>query len=151
LITLVEFSASVFSTAREARDNAANSPDPVKILPTFWASIAIRPRQLALFERKIVTTRFIRDSEVETGFSPCDPMRGNSATAGAILREQMRQFVAHGLFDVIESMIDQRGIERDQEAPRVGPPRTSPQTFVPLEANPGAELRISQDGQEIAR
>jgi len=56
---------------------------------------------LAARERKIVRALLVPQSEIDAGAAPFLPMRRDPAASGALMREQVREFVAQRAIDLI--------------------------------------------------
>jgi hypothetical protein len=54
-----------------------------------------------------MTTGFIADTKIGAGRTPFRAMRQNPATASAVLRQQMRQFVAKSAIDLSHAVFAQ--------------------------------------------
>src|SRR5438045_9522781 len=99
----VEIAAVMFSTTSQTRDRATNPADARKFFFAARAYINVAPRMRLRRERQIVTTRFIRDSKIDTGLSPLRAMRRDSSPPDPPLREQMRQFMPQRALDLVRA------------------------------------------------
>jgi hypothetical protein len=86
---------------------AFDSAHPRKIAVAIWAFIKIRPGTFADWEREIVATCFIADSEVATSVPPFLAMRRNPAPTRTKLRKDMCEFVAQRPIDFCFAVIEQ--------------------------------------------
>jgi hypothetical protein len=77
----------------EARHRAPNAPDARESAPAIRTFVNETRSARADRKWQRVTARFIPDAEIATGRVPFCAVCGNAATAGAELREQMRQFM----------------------------------------------------------
>jgi hypothetical protein len=57
--------------------------------------------QFAAWQRQIVAARFIRESEFNTGLAPLRSVRCDAAATGAMVCEQMSEFVPQGAINFI--------------------------------------------------
>jgi hypothetical protein len=90
---LIVTSSVVRAAAGEAGGLSANRFHTGDLDPATGTLIAMTFVQLAAWQRQIMAARFIRESEFDTGLAPLPSMRRDSAATGAMMREQMREFV----------------------------------------------------------
>ena len=95
----VEFAVVVFSTTRETRDSAAHAPHARKFL--FAAGTAINESRgvSSRRERQMMTALLVADFQVMASLPPLVAMRQDSATPGAKLGKNMRQFMSQSAID----------------------------------------------------
>jgi hypothetical protein len=106
----------VFSAAGETGNRATNPSDAQEFLFAVWADVHKSRRKLFRREGQIVTTRFVRDSQIAARLSPFRSMRRDSASASAPLREQMRQLVSQRALDLVIN--DRTSLTSLWDAPR---------------------------------
>jgi hypothetical protein len=130
--TSVELATVVRAATGKTGDGPPNPLHPRKRRPAMWAFIKKSPGPLADGKWQSVTTRFAIDAQIAASFVPFGPMRRNSASSCARLREQMRQFMAQGLFDLPAAVFAQARIQRNQLVSIIGAPGATLQARIPL-------------------
>jgi len=111
--------------------------------PATGALIAMTFVQLAAWQRQIVAARFIRESEFDTGLAPLRAVGCDAAATGAMVREQMSEFVAQRAFNFIITKFAQPWIQVHQRLGRKGSARRAAHACVPTNGNAGREFRAS--------
>jgi hypothetical protein len=96
----------------QARNRPSNFADTRKLSLTTWTLVKKAADALANGERQIVAARLAGDSKIAASISPFIAVRRNAPTAGAELRQQMREFMSQGAIDLRE-MLAQARIQRN--------------------------------------
>jgi hypothetical protein len=86
-------------------------------------------------ERQIVTTRFVANSQIDTGPPPLHPMRRDAAAAGAKLREQVRQLMAEGPVNLSLAVSAETAVEQNAGGTGFGAAGGGAKTSRPFNAN----------------
>ena len=82
-----------------------------------------------------MTTRFSRNPEIGAGALPFDSVGRDPPTAGAKLREQMRQLVAQGAVDLSLAVGAETAIQENARDPEFRAASSCAESFRPLDAH----------------
>jgi hypothetical protein len=108
---LIVASAAVCAAAGETGGFATNWFHAGDLEAATGTSIAMTRGEFAARQREIVATCFAGESEFDTGFAPLPSVRGNSAAASAVVREEMREFVAQRAINFVVAKVAQSWIQ----------------------------------------
>jgi hypothetical protein len=97
-----------------------------------------------------MAARFAGNPEIGAGATPFHSVRRDPASAGAELREQMRQLMAQGLVDFARAVRAQALIEKDTRGATVSAPGGGAQPSRPFHAEAGGESGCVLREQERA-
>jgi len=95
----IKFSTIVRAATCQACNRTFNSAHTWELTRTIRAFVEKAPSTFANWERKVMTTHFIANSEITTSVTPFESMRQDPATTSTELREEMGKFVAQCPFD----------------------------------------------------
>jgi hypothetical protein len=90
----VVFSPIVFAAAFDAGGGVAEGLHAGENGRALWTGVEKFPGDSAALEGKVVAARFMRDSQIGTGFAPFLAMGLDAAAADAVVCEQMGEFMA---------------------------------------------------------
>ena len=93
---IVILSLVVSSAALQTGDVASHGADAGESRPAFAASIEEAAFETDAFQRQIMTSRFVWNAQIFAGLPPFSSMRRNLAAAGAMLRQEMGEFMTKG-------------------------------------------------------
>ena len=96
-------------------------------------------------------TLFPGQSKIGAGLPPFFAVGIDPPPAGALLRQQMREFVPKRSVDLLQPKLRQPRIERDQSATGERHPRGVPQTRIPTNDESRRECRAAEPFQEFSR
>jgi hypothetical protein len=82
--------------------------------------VEVTPRDLPARQRQGVTALFVVESKIRASLLPFAPMGGNAASPGAMMREQMREFVFQGLLNLGKTELLESRVKLDQHLCRIG-------------------------------
>jgi hypothetical protein len=100
------------AATRKTCNSASYTPYAMKITLAMWTFVQIPTSGCARWERKIMTTLFISNSQIAARSAPLVAMRQNSVTTSSELSENMRQFMAQRAID-FGRMFQQPRVEQD--------------------------------------
>jgi hypothetical protein len=95
----VVFAAIVLSAAFDAGSLAAENLHAGKDRGALGAGVEKLPHDAAAFEREIMATRLIGNSEIRASLVPLLAMGFDTATTDTVLGQEMSQLVAQGALD----------------------------------------------------
>jgi hypothetical protein len=82
-----------------------DSPNARKITLTVWTFVKKTSRTFADRKRQVVAALFVVDPKIAARLTPFVAMRQDSASAGAKLGEEMRQFMTKGEINLCRSVL----------------------------------------------
>lgn len=131
------------AAAGEAGGLATNRLHARNFDPATGTSIAVTHFQLAAWQRQIVTACFIRESEFDTSLAPLHSVRCDAAASGAMVREQMSEFVPQGAVNFIVAKFAQPRIQIHKRLGGKGSARRAAHARVPTDCDSGSEFRAA--------
>ncbi|HWY41206.1 MAG TPA: hypothetical protein VNX27_10465 [Chthoniobacterales bacterium] len=94
--------AMIVRPATGKAGNGSSDPTDARKFPPTIRTMVNKAHRVALGrERQIVTTRFVGDSQIATGFAPFFSVRRDSSSPDAKLCEQMRQLMPQRPIDLV--------------------------------------------------
>lgn len=96
----------------------------------------MRTQKLATWERQSVAPFFTRQAEIDTSLAPFLSMRRNPTTSGAMVRNEVRQFVLERPLDLVLAELPNARVQHNQCRPRKGHARGAPHPSIPADFEP---------------
>ena len=109
----IEYAAVMSTATCQAGDCAFDPVHTRKIALAIWTSVEIAASESFRRERKRMAALFASDTKIAARLLPFNPMRQDSATSSAKLRQQMRKLVPQCAID-FDRMLKQPRIQPNE-------------------------------------
>ena len=111
--------AIVTAAAGEAGGFSAQWAHAAQFHGAVRAAVEMAGADLPTREREVVAALFIREAEVAAGLLPLASVGCNAAASGAVMREQVGEFVPQRAVDFSVAEIAETGVEIDEILKRI--------------------------------
>jgi hypothetical protein len=131
----VVFSAIVLAAAFDAGGLAAENLHAGKDRGALGAGVEKLPHDASAFEREIMATRLIGNSEIRAGLVPLLAMGFDTVTTDAVLRQKMSQLVAQCALNLCGRNLQELRVQNHHAIAPDGQASRSAKPGVPEDAN----------------
>lgn len=107
----------------------------------------MRTQKLATWERQSVAPFFTSQAQIDTSLPPLLSMRRNPATPGAMVRNEVCQFVLERPLGLVLAKLPNARVQQNQCRPRKGHPRRAAHPAIPSDFEPGRDCRTADRTQ----